>query len=210
CLFQAEEGRRYWSVTGVQACALPICYQSISEARADIAQLASDAAQFPAETSAMRGRLPLIGRDAEKAELLRRLDEAMAGHGAIVLLAREAGFGKTRLGGEIFAGAGRRGFLTLTRSGYGMERAPPYGPFVELVENCARVAPRNSFLQAIGEAAPEVARLVPELRRVFPHIASPVDLPPEQQRRYLFNAYCEFVERACRVSPMAVVIEDLH
>jgi hypothetical protein len=29
-----------------------------------------------------------------------------------------------------------------------------------------------------------------------------VELPPEQQRRYLFNAYREFVERSARLTPL--------
>ena len=33
---------------------------------------------------------------------------------------------------------------------------------------------------------------------MFPDIAPPIELPPEQQRRYLFNAFLEFVERTSR------------
>ena len=61
--------------------------------------------------------------------------------------------------------------------------------------------PASRFRYALGEAAPEVAKLMPELRRMYPDIPPPVEFPPEQQRRFLFNAYREFVERAARVTP---------
>ena len=35
-------------------------------------------------------------------------------------------------------------------------------------------------------------------------------MPPEQQRRFLFNAYREFMERSCAATPSALVLEDLH
>jgi len=51
---------------------------------------------------------------------------------------------------------------------------------------------------------------MPELRRMYPDIPAPIELPPEQQRRFLFNAYREFIERAARVTPFVAVFEDLH
>jgi len=93
---------------------------------------------------------------------------------------------------------------------YEMEGAPPYVPFVETLEHAVRVVPPAVLREALGDAASEVARLMPELRRIFPDIPPPIELPAEQQRRFFFNAYREFVERACRTGPHAVVFEDLH
>ena len=100
--------------------------------------------------------------------------------------------------------------LTLTGHCYEMEGAPPYIPFVETLEATARIVPREAFREALGDAAPEVAKLMPELRRLFPDIAAPLELPPEQERRYLFNSVQEFLERAGRVQPLLLVLEDLH
>jgi predicted ATPase len=93
---------------------------------------------------------------------------------------------------------------------YEKEGSPPYVPFIEMLEYSARVAPRESFRHSLGDAAPEVARLMPELRRVYSDIPQPIELPPEQQRRFLFNAYREFVDRAARIAPIVAVFEDLH
>src|SRR4030042_6932919 len=51
---------------------------------------------------------------------------------------------------------------------------------------------------------------MPELRRLFPDIGAPLELPPEQERRYLFNSVQEFLERAGGVQPLLLVWEDLH
>jgi hypothetical protein len=65
-----------------------------------------------------------------------------------------------------------------------MEGSPPYVPFIEMLEYSARSIPRESFRHAIGDAAPEVAKLIPELRRMYSDIPPPIELPPEQQRRF--------------------------
>lgn len=79
-----------------------------------------------------------------------------------------------------------------------------------MLEHSARAVPASAFRDALGDAAPEVAKLVPELRRMFPDIPPPIELPPEQQRRYLFNSFLEFIERGCRLTPHAVLLDDLH
>src|SRR5262245_18696201 len=65
-------------------------------------------------------------------------------------------------------------------------------------------------MHARGDSAPEVARLMPELRQMFPDIPPALEVPAEQQRRLLFNGYRDFVERSCRMAPIVTVLEDLH
>ena len=174
-------------------------YRSMSEARADLARLATASAAEPTQEAAPQ--VPLIGRDDERAELLRLLEAALAGRGSLTLIGGEPGIGKTHLTRAILQEAARRGCFTVVGHCYELEGAPPYVPFIEMLEYGARTLPRESFRYALGEAAPEIAKLMPELRRIFPDIPPPVELPPEQQRRFLFNAYREFVERAARVTP---------
>src|SRR4029453_4522978 len=64
--------------------------------------------------------------------------------------------------------------------------------------------------QALGEAAPEIARIAPALRLVVPGIPAPLDLPPEQARRYLWLSMREFIGRAASERPLLLVFEDLH
>lgn len=183
-------------------------HASMREVRADMAGLAGARSAEPKQ--GIDAGSPLIGREEERAGLLRLLDAALAGHGSLALISGEPGIGKTRLTRAIQAEAVRRGCVALTGHCYEMEGAPPYMPFIEMLEYGARALPPASFRHALGDAAPEIAKLMPELRRIFPDIPPAIQLPPEQQRRFLFNAYREFVERGARVTPFVVVFEDLH
>src|SRR5207302_6165385 len=108
--------------------------------------------------------------------------------GSMVLVGGEPGVGKTTLVKQLVSEAERRGAVALFGRCYESEGTVPYSPFVETTEQALRVIPPGWVREDLGESAAEVARMVPELRRRFPDIGEPVDLPPEQQRRYFFNA----------------------
>ena len=58
--------------------------------------------------------------------------------------------------------------------------------------------------------SPEIARLLPSLRRLYPDLGAPLEMPPEESRNYLFDCFCEFVESCSRLRPLLLVLEDLH
>jgi tetratricopeptide (TPR) repeat protein len=154
---------------------------------------------------------PMVGRESERANLRRAVDEALAGRGGLALVAGEAGVGKSRLVGEIGGEAEARGMRVLTGHCVEMESAPPYLPYVEMIEQ-AISSPRSplALREALGDVAPEIARIAPALRRLYPDIAPPVELPPELARRYLWNSFREFVARGAQTQPLLLVLEDLH
>ena len=192
--------------------------QSVGDLRAELRRLLDEVTGLtPSPTPAVAvadvavvTRTPYVGRETERAEARRLLDQAVAGHGATLLLGGEPGVGKTRFTEELLREARERGCLTLVGHCYETEGHPPYIPFVEVLDRASKIVPRPAFREALGDAAPEVAKIAPELRRVFPDIPPPIELPPDQQRRYLFSAYQAFTERATRVTPEVIVLEDLH
>ena len=153
---------------------------------------------------------PFVGRESERADLRRYLDAARGGHGSLVMIGGEPGAGKTRITEELAAEADRHGFLTLTGHCYEMEGAPPYIPFVEILQSAMRTVAPTALLDTLGSTAPEAAKLVPELRERFPDVPEPRKLAPEQERLYLFNNLCDFFERMANRRPLLMVIEDLH
>jgi class 3 adenylate cyclase/tetratricopeptide (TPR) repeat protein len=163
-----------------------------------------------AAAPALVERTPFVGREAERADLRRLLDQSIRGQGALVMIGGEPGVGKTRLAEELMAEARQRNMTALIGRCYEMEGAPPYVPFVEMLEAAARMFPPEALRNALGDSAPEVAKLMPELRRLFPDIPPPLELPPEQERRFLFNGMREFLERAGRAQPLLLVLDDLH
>jgi DNA-binding winged helix-turn-helix (wHTH) protein len=112
----------------------------------------------------------LIGRERERTELLYLLDAAIEGHGSMVLIGGEPGIGKTHLTRAVLNDAARRGCFAMIGHCYEMEGVPPYVPFIEMLEQSARVVPRAAFRQAIGDCGPEIAKLMPELRRMYSDI----------------------------------------
>ncbi len=184
-------------------------FASMAEVRAELRRLA-----VPSETSrieaAPQGQIIPIGREAELKQLTHQLDEALAGTGSLVMIGGEPGIGKTHLISALADTARMRGALVVTGHCYEMEGSPPYSPFIEMIEWSMRNGSRDNLRHMLGEDAPEVARLVPELRQMFPDIPPALDLPPDQQRRYLFNAYRSFVERVSRLTPVVAIFEDLH
>jgi DNA-binding SARP family transcriptional activator len=156
-------------------------------------------------------RTPLVGREVELDDLRSALRETIAGSGRIVMLSGEPGIGKTRLTEELAAEGLRSRVLVFVGRCLEAEGAPPYAPFVEILESALARAPSpEAFRAAAGEAAPEIARLVPRLRRLFPDIGPALNLPPEQERRYLFNSVADMLARSGRTVPTVVVLEDLH
>ena len=195
-------------------------HQSFADVRADLKRLLDDLSGVTpmsglaptasaAETPSVR-RTPFVGREAERAQIRSLLEQAVEGRGATVLVGGEPGVGKTRFTEELLREARERNCLALVGHCYETEGQPPFIPFVELLERASKIVERAAFREALGDAAPEVAKIAPELRRVFPDIPAPLELPPDQQRRFLFNAYQAFTERAARANPMVLVLEDLH
>jgi len=154
-------------------------------------------------------RTPFVGRDSEAAELSRLVDRMLTGHGGLVLIGGEPGVGKTRLARELMAGARQRGCLCLTGHCYEMEVAAPFVPFVEITEQSVRMVPR-AVRAAMADLAPDIAAMVPSLRRTYTDIAPLPDVPAEQRRRLMFGAFLEYVQRGTQKSPGVFLLDDLH
>ena len=154
-------------------------------------------------------RTPFVGRQSEREQLRRCLEQAVRGRGSLVLLSGEPGVGKSRLAEQVAVEARDQEVLVLSGHCYEMEMLP-YAPFVEILDTATRSMDRAALQVALGEGAGEVARMLPSLRKLFPDAPAPLDLPPEQERHYLFSNVLEFLERGGRERPLLLVIEDLH
>ena len=152
-----------------------------------------------------------VGREGEQATLARSLEQALNGEGSTVLIGGTAGVGKTRIAAEICAKAARRGIRTFVGSCYDRHEPVPFNPFVEILEEwLAQTRAMSALREALGNDAPEVARLLPQLRRMFPDIPPPLELPPEQSRRILFGAVTDLLVRVARSAPIVLLLDDMH
>ncbi len=156
-----------------------------------------------------RDRTPLVGRETEHSKLTTHLQDATRDTGALVLLAGEPGVGKTRLAEELLRDARKQGMLALTGHCY-EEGTTSFSPFIEILEQMLREASATAIRDALGEDAPEIARLVPKIRSVWHDLPEASQLEPEQQRRILFNAVLQLFQRLSATWPVVVLLDDLH
>src|SRR6266850_6894637 len=156
-------------------------------------------------------RTAFVGREAERGAIRAVIDRALGGQGAVVMLGGGPGMGKSRLAMEMAEYSSRLGFKYLVGHCYERDEPFPYLPFVEILESgLVQASSWEDFRQRMGDSAPEFAQLAPSLRRVFPDIPQPLELPPAQQRRYLFQSVSEGLARATRTRSYVYVLEDLQ
>jgi len=143
-----------------------------------------------------------------RADELRRLEEgltsALAGQAAAFLLVGDAGVGKTRLVAELVSRAGRQGAAALVGGCLDVEEGRlPFGPFVEALRGYVRTLDATTRAALGGD---ELALLVPELRLVG-HEANADRMLMQGQ---LFEFLLGLIGRLASVTPLVLVIEDLH
>ncbi len=156
-------------------------------------------------------RTAFVGREPERGAIRAAIDRALSGQGSLVMLGGGPGVGKSRLAMEMSEYASRVGFRCLVGHCYERDEPFPYLPFVEIIEsNLAQAASLDDFRWWMGENAAELTQIAPSLRRVFPDIPQPLELPPAQKRRYLFQSVSEALGRAARTRSYFYILEDLH
>jgi DNA-binding NarL/FixJ family response regulator len=105
----------------------------------------------------MRASAELIGREREREVLVDRLDRAAAGEGGLLLLAGEAGVGKTSLAEAVLASCA---LLVLRGAGSEQGKAP-YAPIISTLREYDRMVP--GALAESGRLASHLGVLLPEL-----------------------------------------------
>ncbi|MBC8075682.1 MAG: AAA family ATPase [Chloroflexales bacterium] len=164
-------------------------------------QLLTSAPQaVPAQASTM-----LVGRVGEWTRLQQHWRAAAAGRPTLVVLAGEAGIGKTRLAEEWLRWAQREGATTAAAHCYAAEGDLAYAPVVTWL----RSEPLRSGLDALDALwLSEVSRLLPELRATYPHVPAPAPLAEGWQRRQLFEALARVLAALQR--PLLLLLDDLQ
>jgi DNA-binding CsgD family transcriptional regulator len=151
---------------------------------------------------------PFVGRSRELAELRSAIDELHAGQGGLVLLAGEAGIGKTRLASEVCAQAIEFGAITVWGRCSELEGVPAYWPWIQVLRRIADEEDPAALIEGLGDAAEEVTRLVPELS---PGRPSGRIQPGEEGGRFrLFDAIARLLRWWARRRPSVIVLDDLQ
>jgi tetratricopeptide (TPR) repeat protein len=155
-------------------------------------------------------RRVFVGREAELRQLQSCFDAAASGHGSLTMVVGEPGIGKTALceqlatyvslrnGGVLVGHCYEEGSLSL-----------PYLAFVEVLRTYAQTRDVNRLRKELGAGAPDVARIVSEIREKLKIQPRPKGNPDEERYR-LLQAVSDFLTSAAAAQPLLVVLEDLH
>ena len=141
----------------------------------------------------------LVGRDTEMARLRALLDDAAAGRAVTALVGGDAGVGKSRLVAEVMTVAEGNGFTVLRGQCAEIGDSVPYLPFADAF----RTAPPR--IEQVVKARPVLARLLPDGGG-----QAPGSDPSGMARQQMFGAVLGTLAELAEVSPVLLVLEDLH
>jgi DNA-binding SARP family transcriptional activator len=151
-----------------------------------------------------------VGREPELSELLRGLDEALAGEGRLFLVGGEPGIGKSRLVEQLARRAPERGAEVLVGRCWEAGGAPPYWPWVQALRLYLRDRDPETLRRQLGRSASDLAQILPELNEFYGELPTPPTDDPEGARFRLFEATAAFLRAASLTQPLVLVLDDLH
>ncbi|MFB9903925.1 ATP-binding protein [Allokutzneria oryzae] len=151
----------------------------------------------------MHDALSFVGRRAAVAELAGCLDRAVAGRGSLVLVAGEAGIGKTTLVERFAATATRDDVVVLWGGCWQGEGQTPYWPFVQVLRRCVAEWGWERVSATVGGDARYLSRLLPERE-------ADCGGDDESTRFRLFDTLTRVLLGFAGEKPVLVVLEDLH
>lgn len=136
----------------------------------------------------------LVGRENELAEIRSALKQASSGRGQILLIAGEAGHGKTHLARHSLQ---NQDLLILSQAS-DHTGSIPYGPLIGILRAFLRTHPKG--FKDLGPLKPYLAHLLPELG----------DAPKDSDPSTLTEAIRTTLGAIANLQPTVIFLDDLH
>lgn len=192
--------------------------QAIADAQRLSHQHQTSPAIYPPQESIQAGKLlpgnglniELVGRSRE----IQRLQQAFrsASHDPcwIFFVSGEAGIGKTRLARELSSWAEAQQATILWSTCDELSSSLPYQPIIDLlsVHICSNTP--EELRAALGQSVVDLAKIIPEVRTLFPSLPAPEPLGREVEQRNLYNAVASYMRTITATHQLLVVLDDLQ
>jgi predicted ATPase len=150
-----------------------------------------------------------VGREREMQVLRAALDDAVSGHGRLMLLVGEPGIGKTRTAHEVATYARARGAHVLIGRCYESEGAPPFWPWVQIMRAYMAARDLEALKAEMGAGAADIAQVISEVRERLSDLPTPPPLEPQQARFRFFDSFTTFLKNAAKAQPLVLILDDL-
>jgi class 3 adenylate cyclase len=171
--------------------------------------------------AAARGLTPFVGRAEERRLLRSRWERTQEGDGQVVLVAGEAGIGKSRLVEVLREDLAEVPHTWLECACSPYHSNTPFFPVIDMLQRGLawggdekpgeRVASLERALVLAGlEPARALPLVAPLLGLPVPEGYPPLLLAPEAQRKRLLATLVAWVVGGARVQPMVIATEDVH
>jgi class 3 adenylate cyclase/predicted ATPase len=166
------------------------------------------------------GLTALVGRDEEFDLLLRRWQRAKSGEGQVVLLAGEAGIGKSRLTAALLERLATQPHARLRYFCSPQHTDSAFYPIIGTMERAAgmvhddtpqaRLDKLDAVLAQTSTSIEDVALFAEMLSLPNDGRYPALDLTPEQRRQRTLDALIFQMQALTRSSPLLVIFEDAH
>ncbi len=159
----------------------------------------------------------LVGRDAERDELLALWENALAGRGRMVLVVGDAGIGKSALARAVAEAIGGRSKARIDLQGTPHSIDTMLDPVIRYLKQAAGLATARSTDEQLDRL--EAVQFGPQGDRPLlahlvgldgSHRYGALDLPPALLRRRIMEALGRHVAGLAAAGPILLIVEDLH
>ena len=152
----------------------------------------------------------VVGRQAETDRLNALVQRASVGDGRqVIVVAGEAGVGKTTLATKVATEAYEAGAIVLLGR-CEEDLGTPYGPFVEALSHYVAHADTVELERHARVHGGELSRIVPGLRRRLGDVPPPVSSDSDTERYLLYGAVAGLLEQVAEAHPVVLVLDDLQ
>jgi predicted ATPase/DNA-binding CsgD family transcriptional regulator len=152
----------------------------------------------------------LYGRNQELEVIQSALKSTVEGNGHCLLIAGDAGIGKSRLITTAIELASHDNIDLLCGICFEQDIALPYGPWIYAIRQYIASINTKQALDLFGHFAPDLAQLLPELQEYIQTERSTRELTPESEKWRLFETLARFITHLASQRPLLIVVEDLH
>ena len=166
--------------------------------------------------------LPMVDREEEIEILQRRWERVCQGKGNVVLLAGEAGIGKSRLVQMLVDSIDIRNHIRLGFQCYPYYSSSPYYPLLRTLQNKAGLSAEKShrvnvdrFRHILSGDSTTKSKVIESIWPLFANFASTVENVESEvldgiSKVRLHEVLLDQIRRMASALPVVVVIEDLH